>query len=335
MGASLSLRAMARLGACLSLLGISRLGSSMSVLDSVSLGAALSLRAFSRIGSAMSVLDFAHLGSTLSVRSFLRFGSILSVQDEIYAPKIYFENSSNTITWSTANEAIEGYVNSVRGLSIHSTGGTLHGTWISDEQLSTSDRRFKRSIMPLSQALSGMLAHKHRDKAETNRNHQTSRKRSESITWLLRELRPVSFTFKNAVESKGVRYGFVAQEVQQVLPSMVRKTSGDHLALLQQDFIALLVLAAQVMQDQLHKHEEVFQRLQRETNVRPALVISSSRSDVDELRWEMKDLVGRLESRLDKMEQMLLANMMRPQGDAGIHGHKAAGRSTVTLHQKA
>ena len=57
LGSSLSLRACARLGSCL------------SVMDLLALGSAMALRSFSRLGSGVAVCDFVHLGSALSMRS--------------------------------------------------------------------------------------------------------------------------------------------------------------------------------------------------------------------------------------------------------------------------
>jgi len=83
------------------------------------------------------------------------------------------------------------------------------------------------------------------------------------VGWVLRELRPVSFNFKDGPEAKYSRYGFIAQELQQVLPGVVRGTGEEHLKVVYQDLIALLTLAAQVLQDRvnqlsdaLHKQEE-------------------------------------------------------------------------------
>merc|ERR1712176_744795 len=71
---------------------------------------------------------------------------------------------------------------------------------------------------------------------------------------LLRELRPVSFSFRQGPEAKQARYGFVAQELEKVLPDIVR-THKDEKHVLYQDMIAVLTLAAQVQQDRLAAQE--------------------------------------------------------------------------------
>lgn len=77
-----------------------------------------------------------------------------------------------------------------------------------------------------------------------------------AVGWVLRELRPVSFNFKDGPEAKHSRYGFIAQELQQVLPGVVRGTGEEHLKVAYQDLIALLTLAAQVLQDRVNNLQE-------------------------------------------------------------------------------
>merc|ERR1719181_721194 len=77
----------------------------------------------------------------------------------------------------------------------------------------------------------------------------------EAISWILRELRPVSFSFRRGPESKFARYGFVAQEVERVLPSVVReKDTYKHV--LYQDLIALLTLSAKAQNERLDSLEK-------------------------------------------------------------------------------
>ena len=42
-------------------------------------------------------------------------------------------------------------------------------------------------------------------------------------SWVLRELRPVSYRLKEGPDSKSLRYGFVAQELDKVLPAVEEK----------------------------------------------------------------------------------------------------------------
>jgi len=83
---------------------------------------------------------------------------------------------------------------------------------------------------------------------------------SEGVSWVLRQLRPVSYKFKSGPEAKYSRYGFVAQELQQVLPAVVRGQGDEHLSVAYQDLIALLTLAQQITQDKVTKAEAMMQK---------------------------------------------------------------------------
>lgn len=75
-----------------------------------------------------------------------------------------------------------------------------------------------------------------------------------AASWLLRELRPVSYFFKEANDAKvhhsDLRFGFVAQELETVLPSVVYEKANDgHKSVIYQDLLAVLTFVAQV-----HEH---------------------------------------------------------------------------------
>jgi len=65
----------------------------------------------------------------------------------------------------------------------------------------------------------------------------------------LRELRPVSFNFKHGAESKYLKFGFIAQEVETVFPNLVRTVENTNTkAIASQDLIAVLTFALQNLQ---------------------------------------------------------------------------------------
>lgn len=107
--------------------------------------------------------------------------------------------------------------------------------------------------------------------------------RAVVTAWVLRELRPVSFSFKKAsakgvkssvLEADNIRFGFVAQEVERTIPGIVqRDPRTDQRHLVYQDFIALLTMAAQE-----HQHS-----------------IESRRSEVASLRRVVDTLTARVE----------------------------------------
>jgi hypothetical protein len=99
--------------------------------------------------------------------------------------------------------------------------GHLHGTWTADSSISTSDRRLKKDIEPLERTI----------------EHSA----------VLRELRPVSFVMKDdgGIHTNKRRYGFIAQELERVLPDIVFALDNDTKAVAYQDLIAVLTLAIQ------------------------------------------------------------------------------------------
>jgi hypothetical protein len=209
------------------------------VLELLNIVSTLTLRSFSRLGSSMSVLDFLHLGSSLSLCSFARLGSTISVMGEVKIGGLVTVQSGSSKSFSTAG-----------------TGGTLHGVWSSDNIISASDRRLKRDILPLDQILSAEMrkAHPEGDSGHKQPVPDTVSEGSQAVSWILRELRPVSFTFRRGPESKFARYGFVAQELERVLPTVVRE-KDDYKHVQYQDLIALLTLTAQSQQDRLDSLE--------------------------------------------------------------------------------
>lgn len=126
------------------------------------------------------------------------------------------------------------------------TGGTLHGVWSSENVLSASDRRLKKDIAPLGQTLSEMRL----SRSETMGVVDKASPVDKAAAWVLRELRPVSFSFRRGPESKFPRYGFVAQELERVLPAVVvEKDAYKHV--FYQDLIALLTLSQQDQAERL------------------------------------------------------------------------------------
>lgn len=104
-------------------------------------------------------------------------------------------------------------------MTVESTGGILHGVWTSDGVITSSDRRLKKNIRELTgevekrEALAAGLA--------ATASGDPDKERS-AVHWLLRQLRPVSYQFKHGVDSKNIRFGFIADEMQHIFPQVVR-----------------------------------------------------------------------------------------------------------------
>lgn len=133
-------------------------------------------------------------------------------------------------------------------------GGILHGTWIADAEIATSDRRLKKGITPLHRTLLARMADEKVGPYNKNLAGMKEQRRA-AIDWILRELRPVSFSFRQGIDSKSMnpRYGFVAQEVERVVPDLVHD-DGSNKYMIYQDLIAMITLAAQDHQDRLEQH---------------------------------------------------------------------------------
>lgn len=248
MGSSLSLRAYSRLGSSVSTMGCFRMASSLSLYDFVDIGSSMSLRSFARIGGSVSLGLNAKLHlSRADTYIGMGAGPAGGMEFTVGGTK------AMDMTYDSGGGVV---------------GGHLYGTWSADNTVSTSDRRLKTSIVDLRRSLVTELSPQKQeqapvssavvagDRAAWSSNAKDGppkdADRAKTVSWVLRELRPVSFKFKKGPEAKYSRFGFIAQEVQQVLPSMVRDTAdGKHLAVIYQDLIALLTLAHQVLEDKV------------------------------------------------------------------------------------
>lgn len=224
----MALRAFGLFGSTLSLVGVSRIGSTMSLVDVAAFGASMALRSVSRLGSSMALFGFLNMGASLSIRSFARLASNLAIQG-----KLQFSAANTYINYDTANSAVRAYVSGSKSMSLTASGGTLHGTWSADTVVTVSDRRLKSNIRQLSRTLSESPV------GATNTSDLQA-------SWILRQLRPVSYNFKKGSDVKHVRFGFIADEMEKVLPQIVRElpnqkeTSDPKKGIVYTDLIAVL-----------------------------------------------------------------------------------------------
>lgn len=295
-GSTLSLRSFCRLGSALSVYGINRLGSSLSVLDFMGVGSSLSLRSFirlgsslsvyglARLGSSMSILDFLHVGASLSVRSFCRFGSYLrATQYQIVSDTAESKIAGSIRAAASVNtpdqdiEVRHGNPDAggdTRVLTLRTDGGTLHGFWNADEVISTSDPELKEDIGNLEDyAEAGLRSRNcgtnsrqchHRDQtlrrtsARFNQQGTGASRPVRSFAPLLKELRPVAYRYKNTDPDR-VRFGFVADELEALVPEVVRRVGEEggktRKGVVYQDLIALLAAALREHQGRLEAVE--------------------------------------------------------------------------------
>jgi hypothetical protein len=236
----LSIRSFVRLGSSLTVAstGLLAAGTGSGTSNTLSIGSESSGSYLNMLGGSLSVADSCHLASGLSLRSFARLGSTLS----LYLPSghnsvktvsgihIQVDSTPELLFYETS--ATSG--NSIMTLKAGSSDarGTLHGTWISSSVSSvTSDRRLKQDIVPLMQGLtyelggSGMFG----EQRQQFVHHELGSHEGVTLSprSLLHALRPVSFRYKSSVESKFSHFGFIAQDLERVLPGLVTDVTGN------------------------------------------------------------------------------------------------------------
>lgn len=276
LGSTLSLRSFARMGSAVSVLAFAKMGSSLSLRSFARLGSALSLFGVSKLGSRMSVFDCMAIGSSLSVRSFVRLGSSLTTASAIAVPNKVEFTPNTYMYYNSGTSQLEWYVggaSAIRVMSMDASGGELHGTWTVDGGGAvTSDRRLKRDVKPLKRTLREV----HETAAQVSdfvpqgvsggSLLPSSKESAEGgALWTLRQLRPVSYYFKKGSESKYMRFGFIADDLESVLPQVVRTTRGrefeDQKGVMYTDLIALLASAAQGQQQIVEQQQDRMDKL--------------------------------------------------------------------------
>ena len=98
--------------------------------------------------------------------------------------------------------------------TVYSNGGTLTNT-------NPSDRNLKENIAPINYGLDEIL-----------------------------NLNPVTFNWKEDKINQGKQYGFIAQEVQGIMPDLVKDT-GDYLGLDKEAIFTVLVKAVQELKSEV------------------------------------------------------------------------------------
>merc|ERR550514_2358750 len=135
------------------------------------------------------------------------------------------------------------------------------------------------------------------------------------VSWLLRELRPVSFSFRKGPESKHTRYGFMAQDLERVLPTVVRKIDGGRqFSVLYQDMVAVLALAAQSQEERVAQAtrfaEEALRRVEelefREEHRRNNEAQDLGQRLIPLLRKLLVEAMSPMEDRIGNLERMVM-----------------------------
>lgn len=221
----------------------------------------------------------------------------MSVVGTVRTPDPLTFINQNTYIKEDNTAGIQVYVQGVKSVTAETDGGILHGAWTSDAAIVTSDRRLKKEIVPLQRTLKSFM--QLQDGKAQPRNMVDSRKPGPSARagltdpsgatgsgdgalWLLRQLRPVSYSFRKGSESKYMRFGFIADELESVVPQVVRnvgdKEVSDQKAVVYQDLIALLAASLQAMQGNFENIRDTITQMKKQKQVE-ALVKAERRKN--------------------------------------------------------
>jgi len=224
----------------------------------------------------------------MSVEEYVRMGSVLSVMNDVVTDgKVrFYDGSGNSKAYIQRNSNnLELYVGNQRSATFESDGGILHGSWDVETSLVTSDRRLKSNIMPLQRTLRDVIVPRGDKKAPASPPSTTkaagargtgNKKDADGALWLLRQLRPVSYSFRKGMDSKYMRFGFIADELETVVPEVVRhpgdREVSNQKAVVYQDLIALLAAASQSLADQNRKLAEKSEKLEEKSEKQQSLI---------------------------------------------------------------
>jgi hypothetical protein len=201
----------------------------------------------------------SRLGSTLSLFGPIQVGKHTAGKAQVIFNTYSGGANKNTYIRESSGSDLEVYVGGVKSATFESDGGILHGSWNVESSLVTSDRRLKTNIMPLQRTLRDVIAPRG-EKKVVAAAPATGGTSGDGALWLLRQLRPVSYSFRKGMDSKFMRFGFIADELESVVPEVVRRPGDrevtDQKAVVYQDLIALLAAASQSQQKLIETLEQ-------------------------------------------------------------------------------
>lgn len=132
-----------------------------------------------------------------------------------------------------------------RPLTAVKGGGTFHGHWGTESMdVAPSDRSLKENIQPVFET----LLRKHR----LTGDGAAASSRRDAAEAVFQKLRPVSYNFRP--EQGRERFGFIADEMLEVLPEMTRVSQNRErtMGILYQDLLAVLLTRMQDMVFEMH-----------------------------------------------------------------------------------
>ncbi len=127
------------------------------------------------------------------------------------------------------------------------------------------------------------------------------------------KLKPKTFYWNSDKEKENLQYGFIAQEVQQVIPQAVTtyqtEDGREFLSLDQGLFIPFMVNAIQDLDEKIEHNLEIFKIMQQGIDDKQNRAIASLEEKVEVLEEENRSLKEKneeLEERFKRLESLLL-----------------------------
>jgi UDP-3-O-[3-hydroxymyristoyl] glucosamine N-acyltransferase len=237
----------------------------VSVSGSLVVDGSLSVKCNSVYDEMLSVTGPLFVTDSADISGLTRFHSHVSTSGRLHFGSVA-ELCAGSFNFISADE---------------STGtGYLNGVWVSEAPVTTSDLRLKREIVPVWIELIG-------------------RSGFRNATQLLQTLRPVAYS--TLADESNRRFGFIAQEVERVVPDLVyTHNDTETKGLFYQDLIALLVEAVQEQQNETEQLHQKVESLMHDNDSR-----ESELRTLSALVEAQKTMLLRMESRIQELEAKL------------------------------
>jgi hypothetical protein len=149
---------------------------------------------------------------------------------------------------------------------------------------------------------------------------------------MLNELRPVSYFMKtnNNIEAKNLRFGFLAQEIEKVLPSLVKtdEDKNNQKSLFYSDIIAIMTMA---LQHELHLVQELTVRVDDHEE---RLISIEERLSLENSSLDREERIKLLEQQLFELKQQLHEKQLLKPVESSESVKQNATAKHVTTDQK-
>jgi Mg2+ and Co2+ transporter CorA len=223
---------------------------------------------------------------------------------------LFFNGATETVKFiSEDGTTLRGYAGSGHKITINTTGGKLHGTWTSENTVTSSDMRLKQEIMPLYKSLAKL---NDRQRPAEVVEAMTETQIKQDAEEVVRKLQPVSYYMvKDTNEAKNMHFGFIAQEVEKIFPSLVKDVDENGMkGIIYNDLIAVITMAVQQQMEKVDIISEDVRDLQERM-----LALESS-----------QERVAALEREVFKLREMLAGRNDVPADSAVVQAIESLGQ---------